>query len=53
MKVTAATLKEIASLFGLKTIGSIPTTIKKLKLLLEDDEALLQWINKITSEYCS
>ncbi|MFK5986623.1 MAG: hypothetical protein QM479_14535 [Pseudomonadota bacterium] len=49
----AATLNEIAPLFGLKTMGSIPTTIKKLKFILDEDEALLQRINQITAGYYS
>ena len=50
-EITGATLNEIAPLFGLKTIASIATTIKKLKLLLEEDEVLAHRMNQITSGY--
>jgi len=44
-------LKEIASAFGLKRTGSIPTTIKKLRVLMEEDARLLRKIEKIKSQY--
>ena len=52
-EIAAAKLKEIAELFGLKSVGSIPTTIKKLKCLLDKDEVLSNTINKMISEYDS
>ena len=52
-EMAAAKLKEIAEQFGLKSIGSIPTTIKKLKCLLAKDEVLSKTINKMISEYDS
>ena len=40
-EIAAAKLKEIAQLFGLKSVGSIPTSIKKLKCLLDKELFLL------------
>jgi REP element-mobilizing transposase RayT len=37
-EIAAAKLKEIAVMFGLKSVGSIATTIKKLNALLEKDK---------------
>jgi len=44
-------LKEIAEGFGLKRTGSIPTTIKKLMVALDDDRKLLRKFNRIKSQY--
>ena len=52
-EIAAAKLKEIAELFGLKSVGSIPTAIKKLKCLLDKDEVLSNTINKMINEYDS
>jgi len=49
-EVGTAKLKEIAQLFRIKNIGSISTTIKKLKDLLEEDKILVQRIEKIINE---
>jgi REP element-mobilizing transposase RayT len=50
-EVGAAKLKEIAVMFGLKSVGSIPTTINKLKQQIHEDKALSQAIKDITNEY--
>ena len=47
----AATLKDIAMAFGLKRSGSIPTTIKKLKLIMESDKALSGLVDNIRRQY--
>jgi len=52
-ELTAAKLKEIAEIFGLKSIESIPTTINKLKCLLNEDNDLLKSIDKMIAEYDS
>lgn len=52
-EIAAAKLKEIAVMFGLKSVGSIATTIKKLKTLLEKDKELSYTVKKIISEYYS
>jgi len=52
-ELAAAKLKEIAELFGLKSIGSIPMTINKLKCFLDEDNELLKSIDKMISEYDS
>ena len=52
-EIARAKLKEIAEIFGLKSVGSIPTTIKKLKGLLDKDEVLLNIVEKMISEYDS
>lgn len=44
-------LKEIADEFGLKRTGSIPTTIKKLMVALDEDRKLLRKFNRIKSQY--
>ena len=44
-------LKKIADEFGLKRTGSIPTTIKKLIVVLDDDRKLLRKFNRIKSQY--
>ena len=44
-------LKEIADEFGLKRTGSIPTTIKKLMVVLDEDRNLLRKFNRIKSQY--
>ena len=49
-EIGAAKLKEIAEMFGLKNVGSIPTTIKNLKHLLDEDKLLSQIIDEIISE---
>ena len=49
-EVATAKLKEIAEIFGLKSVGSIPTTIKKLKDLLDKDEALLNIVERMIAE---
>jgi len=51
--ISGAKLKEIAGEFGLQSIGSIPTTINKLKCLLNDDKTLLTAIEKMISKYDS
>lgn len=43
-------LADIARAFGLKRTGSIPTTIKKLKELLESDQQLARKVNRIKRE---
>ncbi|WP_281400979.1 transposase [sulfur-oxidizing endosymbiont of Gigantopelta aegis] len=52
-EIATAKLKEIAEKFGLKSVGSIPTTIKKLKCLLDKDKVLLNIIEEINDEYDS
>jgi chromosomal replication initiation ATPase DnaA len=44
-------LKEIASHFNLKRTGSIPTTIRKLGTLMEEDKELLRKVKKMKSQY--
>jgi len=44
-------LKEIAEQLGLKRTGSIPTTIKKLMVVLDGDRKLLRTFNRIKSQY--
>jgi len=44
-------LKEIAEQLGLKRTGSIPTTIKKLMVVLDEDRKLLRTFNRIKSQY--
>ncbi len=44
-------LVDIAAALGLKRTGSIPTTIKKLKGLLEQDRSLLRKVGWIKSQY--
>jgi len=50
-EIGSAKLTEIAQFFGLRSVGSIPTTIKKLKDLLEEDKSLSKIIDKMISEY--
>ncbi len=44
-------LTVIANAFGLKRTGSIPTTVKKLRVLLEDDSKLLGMVESIRRGY--
>ena len=44
-------LSAIAKTFGLKRTGSIPTTINKLRLLMDEDLSLLRKVNRIKHEY--
>jgi len=44
-------LKEIAEAFGLKRTGSISTTIKKLREVLDSDKKLLRKINRVKRQY--
>lgn len=44
-------LVDIAAALGLKRTGSIPTTIKKLKDLLEQDRSLSRKVERIKSRY--
>ncbi len=48
---TGVTLKEIARHFGLKRTGSIPTTINKLQVMMEEDKGLLSKVMEINSQY--
>jgi REP element-mobilizing transposase RayT len=45
------TLKAIGSEFGLKRTGSIPTTIKKLRVLMAEDKRLMKRVESIRSQY--
>jgi len=45
------TLKAIASEFGLKRTGSIPTTIKKLRILMDEDKGLMKKVDSIRRQY--
>jgi len=44
-------LKDIASAFGLKRTGSIPTAIKNLRILMEEDARLLRKVERIKRQY--
>ncbi len=44
-------LTVIANAFGLKRTGSIPTTVKKLRVLLEKDSKLLRKVEGIKRQY--
>jgi len=44
-------LSEIAKTFNLKRTGSIPTTISKLKALMEEDLSLTRKVNRINRGY--
>lgn len=46
-EVCGCRLVEIASYFGLKRTGSIPTTIGKLKRLMSQDKALMSLVNEL------
>ncbi len=46
-EVCGCRLVEIASYFGLKRTGSIPTTIGKLKRLMSKDIELMSMVNEI------
>jgi len=48
---SGALLTEIASGFGLKRAGSVPTTIKKLRVLMDEDARLAGKIMKIRRQY--
>ncbi len=50
-EVGGKSLTEIANYFNLKRTGSIPTTIKKLKLLLEEDLYLAKKVRLIKRYY--
>lgn len=50
-EVGGKSLAEIANYFNLKRTGSIPTTIKKLKLLLEEDLYLAKKVRLIKRYY--
>jgi putative transposase len=45
------TLKSIANEFGLKRTGSIPTTIKKLRVLMDSDRRLMAKVMGIKRQY--
>jgi len=49
-EVCGCRLVEIASCFGLKRTGSIPTTISKLKHLMNEDKALMRRVNKLKQD---
>ncbi len=44
-------LKDIADGFGLKRTGSIPTTIKKLRVLMDEDKKLARKVSFIKRQY--
>jgi chromosomal replication initiation ATPase DnaA len=46
-EVCGCRLVEIASYFGLKRTGSIPTTIKKLKQLMKQDKTLMRMLDEL------
>ena len=46
-EVCGCRLVEIASYFGLKRTGSIPTTIGKLKRLMSEDKELMSLVNEL------
>ncbi len=46
-EVCGCRLVEIASYFGLKRIGSITTTIGKLKRLMSKDKELMSLVNQL------
>jgi REP element-mobilizing transposase RayT len=46
-EVGGCRLVEIASYFGLKRTGSIPTTIKKLKQLMNQDKTLMRMLDEL------
>jgi REP element-mobilizing transposase RayT len=48
--VCGCRLVEIAAYFGLKRTGSIPTTISKLKHLMNNDKALMSLVNNLQRE---
>ena len=50
-EISSKKLTEIATLFNLKRTESIPTTIAKLKIMLESDLSLMRKVNKIKREY--
>lgn len=50
-EISSKRLREIAITFNLKRTESIPTTIAKLKVLLEDDLSLMRRVKKIIREY--
>ncbi|PCJ15850.1 MAG: hypothetical protein COB04_12360, partial [Gammaproteobacteria bacterium] len=43
-------LTDIAAAFGLKRTGSIPTTIKKLRELMEGDQKLVRKVDRVKRE---
>jgi len=50
-EISSHKLREIAITFNLKRTESIPTTIAKLKVLLEDNLRLKRRVKKIIREY--
>jgi len=46
------TLRQIADRLGLKRTGSIPTTIGKLRLRMENDSRLVRRVGRIKRQYC-
>ena len=44
-------LVNIAKCFGLKRTGSIPTTIKKLRVLMADDKKLARKVGGLKRQY--
>jgi len=48
---SGALLTEIATGFGLKRAGSVPTTIMKLRVLMDEDASLARKIMNIKSQY--
>jgi len=50
-EICSKTLSAIAEAFSLKRTGSIPTTISKLRRLMEDDSSLKTKVNRIKRQY--
>ncbi len=44
-------LVDMAKYFGLKRTGSIPTTIKKCRILMDDDKSLARKIKRVKRQY--
>jgi len=50
-EICSKKLNEIAKTFNLKRTGSIPTTVSKLKVLMEEDLSLKRKVNYIIRQY--
>ena len=50
-EICSKTLNAIAKTFSLKRTGSIPTTVSKLRRLMEEDLSLKRAVNWIKREY--
>jgi chromosomal replication initiation ATPase DnaA len=50
-EISGLKLREIAEYLGLKRTGSIPTTIAKLKLRMENDDSLSQVVGNFKRQY--